>query len=137
MNRSIKMDRRYTLGDYKYITLEDEVTDIPQDLAFSSDFVSSVRFLQLLSFEIAYRKYIQLVAKYPHSMDIEKAVAALEQLRDEEISKLRIVLNGQPQDDGEALDLVGADHVEHGGGDQRGEVGVDDGRGGEVVADRG
>jgi len=34
-------------------------------------------------------------------MDIEKAVAALEQLRDEEISKLRIVLNGQPQDDGE------------------------------------
>jgi|SRR3989304_2007405 len=101
MNRSIKMDRRYTLGDYKYITLEDEVTDIPQDLAFSSDFVSSVRFLQLLSFEIAYRKYIQLVAKYPHSMDIEKAVAALEQLRDEEISKLRIVLNGQPQDDGE------------------------------------
>ena len=45
--------------------------------------------------------------------------------------------DAQPQHDGKAFDLVASDNVQHGGGDQRGQVGVDDGgrSAGEPVAD--
>jgi hypothetical protein len=95
MNGSIKTDRRYTLGDYKYATMEDYVTDIPDYLYFDSNFLSTLRFLQLLSFEIAYRRYVQLVSKFPHSMDIEQATKELEAIREKELVSIKALLNGK------------------------------------------
>jgi len=95
MEGRIKTDRRYTLGEYKYATMEDEITNIPQELYLNTSFTSSLRFLQMISFEIAYRRYVQLVASYPHSMDLEKATEALELIREEELIKLKALLNGK------------------------------------------
>lgn len=94
MNGSIKTDRRYTLGEYKYTTMEDIIEDIPKELYLNTTFTSTVRFLQLLSFEIAYRKYVELVSKYPHTMDLSKAIEQLEELRDKELTALKVIING-------------------------------------------
>jgi replication fork clamp-binding protein CrfC len=95
MKGTIKTDRRYTLGEYKYTTLEDEIGDIPEKLMLDPSFTSLVRYLQLIGFEIAYRKYIKLVSTYPHTAEgMEKAIKELEKLRDSELKKLKIIMNG-------------------------------------------
>lgn len=100
MKGTIKTDRRYSLGDYKYTTMEDSIEDVNEVLMLKPEFTSQVRFLQLVGFEIAYRKYVQLMAKYPHSItDIDKALQALEELRDAEIKKLKIIMNGKSIED--------------------------------------
>jgi len=96
MNGTIRTDRRYMLGDFKYTTMEDLIEGIDERLMLKPEFTSQVRFLQMVGFEIAYRKYIMLMSKYPHTMtDIDKAVIALEELRDAEIKKLKILMNGK------------------------------------------
>lgn len=100
MKGTIKTDRRYMLGDYKYTTMEDVIDGIDERLMLKPEFTSQVRFLQMVGFEIAYRKYIQLMAKYPHNMaDLDKALQALEELRDAEIKKLKIIINGKSIED--------------------------------------
>jgi len=88
------------LGDFKYTTMEDLIEGIDERLMLKPEFTSQVRFLQMVGFEIAYRKYIMLMSKYPHTMtDIDKAVIALEELRDAEIKKLKILMNGKSIED--------------------------------------
>lgn len=106
MKGTIRTDRRYTLGEYKHATMEDTIDGIDERLMLKPEFTSQVRFLQLVGFEIAYRKYILLMSKYPHTMvDIDKAVEALEALRDAEIKKLKLVMNGKSVEDNSLEDL--------------------------------
>lgn len=88
------------LGDYKYTTMEDVIDNIDERLMLKPEFTSQVRFLQLLGFEIAYRRYIQLMSKYPHNAkDLDTALQTLEELRDAEIKKLKIIMNGKVVED--------------------------------------
>ncbi len=94
MNGIIKTDRRYTLGEYKYATFEDVIGDVPGSLALNPEFTSAVRYLQLVGFEIAYRKYIKLASTVPPNMDMDKALEQLEKIREDELKKLKIIMNG-------------------------------------------
>jgi len=94
MNGTIKTDRRYTLGEYKYATLEDIIGDVPGTLMLNPEFTSSVIYLQLVGFEIAYRKYIKLASIVPQNMDLDKALEQLEKIREEELKKLKVIMNG-------------------------------------------
>ena len=88
------------LGDYKYTTMEDSIEDVSEVLMLKPEFTSQVRFLQMVGFEIAYRKYIKVMSEYPHTMaDLGKALSALEDLRDAEIKKLKIIMNGKSIED--------------------------------------
>jgi hypothetical protein len=95
MNKTIRTDRRYPLGDYRYVTFED-VLEVDGDLALNADFVSSFRYLQLVSFELAYRQYVKLVDALPYKMNIDEAIKALDKLREHEIKKLKDIINGRP-----------------------------------------
>jgi hypothetical protein len=100
MKGTIKTDRRYTLGEYKYTTMEDEIGDIPDKLLLDPKFSSMVRFLQLVGFEIAYRKYIKLVSTYPHTAEgLDKAIKELEAIREGELKKLKLIINGKSIED--------------------------------------
>jgi hypothetical protein len=97
MERKIRADRRYPLGDYRYVTLEDEISGVPAELMMKPEVVGKLRYLQLVSFEIAYRKYQQLILDVPYNkgkMDLEAAIAKLEEIRHDEFEKLAEVLNG-------------------------------------------
>ena len=95
MERIIRTDRRYPLGDYKYITLEDVISGIPDEFVLHPEFTGTVRFMQLVSFEIAYRRYIKLVDSIPYKLGVDEAIKALEDIRMEELEKLKIFMNGQ------------------------------------------
>jgi hypothetical protein len=94
MNGIIKTDRRYTLGEYKYTTMEDVIGDVPGSLMINPEFTSAVRYLQLVGFEIAYRKYIKLASTVPPNMDMDKALEQLEKIREDELKKLKVIMNG-------------------------------------------
>jgi hypothetical protein len=74
--------------------MEDVIGDIPEKLMLNPELTSEVRFLQLIGFEIAYRKYIKLASTIPPTMDLDKALIELEKLRESELKKLKIILNG-------------------------------------------
>lgn len=100
MKGTVRTDRRYMLGDYKYTTMEDVIDGIDERLMLKPEFTAQVRFLQMVGFEIAYRKYIKLMSEHPHTLaDLDKALLALEELRDAEIKKLKIIMNGKSIED--------------------------------------
>lgn len=95
MERILRTDRRYPLGDYKYITLEDVISGIPEEFAINPELAGVLQFMQLVGFEIAYRRYIKLVDSIPYSLGVDEAVEALETFKMEELKKLKDILNGQ------------------------------------------
>jgi len=94
MNGTIRTDRRYTLGEYKYATMEDIIGDIPEKLMLNPEFTASVRYLQLVGFEIAYRKYVKLASTVPPQMNLDEALMELEKIRESELRKLKVIMNG-------------------------------------------
>ena len=106
MARQLKIDRRYSLGDYKYITLFDEI-EIDADLALDNSIINKIRFLQILSMEVAYRKYLRLILEYPHTAkDVEAGIKALEEMQVQELNSLKDIskelsekVNGKIEED--------------------------------------
>lgn len=89
MSRQMKVDRRYTLGEYKYITLYDEI-EVDDLVMFDQNLLNKIRFIQILSLEVAYRKYLKLILEYPHtSKDIEAGIKALEEIQIQELNSLK------------------------------------------------
>ena len=60
MSRSIGIERVFSLGNYNMFRVSDTITDIPDELAFDSQFISDLRGLQLLEVEKLNIKYSQL-----------------------------------------------------------------------------
>ena len=98
MERILRTNRRYPLGDFKYITLEDVISEIPDNLALNSEFAGTLQFIQLVGFEIAYRRYIRLINDLPYTVGVDEAIETLETLKTEEMEKIKGFLNGQSLD---------------------------------------
>lgn len=91
MSKTISVERLYTLGDYKNIKLGDTITDIPDNLAIDKNVIDSLRFIQFLDLELAYRKYLKLAEKF-QGKSIEDAIDLIEDLRVNEFNVLRELL---------------------------------------------
>ncbi len=83
MKRSLKIDRLYSLGDWKNVRFGDEFIDIPEESIFDAEFVGDIRMLQLLGVEILYREYLKLQHDELVGKDLEEALERLYELRDE------------------------------------------------------
>ncbi len=94
MNRRMRIKRLYSLGDYRNIEFEDEITDLPEEVLLNGDFVSKLTYLQLAGIELGYRHYMSLVQNVPHTLAVEKAIEALEEIRENTIQSLNAILNG-------------------------------------------
>ena len=91
MNRSIKVERLYTLGDYKNIKFTDEMNEIPADVALNPEAMSTLRSLQLVGVDLAFEKYVSLRRLLDKEENIEKK---LEEMRVTLINELKTILNG-------------------------------------------
>jgi hypothetical protein len=60
MERSIGLERTYSLGDYKNLKISDFVSDLPEELVLNDEFITSFRSLQLVNFEKLYYEYALL-----------------------------------------------------------------------------
>src|SRR5512139_413975 len=88
MNRSIKVERLYPLGDYKNVKFIEEINDIPQNVATNPEAMAKLHALLLASVDLLYYKYslsYKEAAKFidPKQPDtIEKAITYLVELTD-------------------------------------------------------
>ncbi len=98
MERTLRTKRLYWLGDYRNIEFEDILEGIPSEQVLNGEYVSNIRYLQLVTIELAYRRYANLVTKYPHSMAFDEAIKALEEEREAALITIKQSLNGNPQE---------------------------------------
>ncbi len=59
MNRTLGMERLYTLGDFKNIKVTDTITDIPVEFLTDVEVIGALRFLQLLQSDKTYLYYLE------------------------------------------------------------------------------
>lgn len=64
MERSLRVKRIYSLGQYQNIELSDEIVNIPEEKATDERFVGLLTTLQLLNLERRLNKYYLIREKY-------------------------------------------------------------------------
>ena len=96
MNREIGVKRLYSLGDYKNITFDDLITEVPEELIFDVELVGQIKYLQLLSVEVAFRKYLQIMEDIPLNAE-DRGVVELEKIRQDTIKSIKTLLNGKTE----------------------------------------
>jgi hypothetical protein len=87
MNRSLRVERIYRLGDYQDIRFADEITDLPESVATDDSLITKLTVMQLLRIETGLLKYYKIRSKY-QGMPIEDALAAIEAERSEVIESI-------------------------------------------------
>ena len=102
-NRTLETERRYTLKDYEHIMVKD-ILELQEDTALDSETVELVRYLQLLSIEKTYRKYIllreELSKKFPGVTSSLDVVAYIEELQSDTLDQItKLFKNGDVKDD--------------------------------------
>lgn len=83
MNRSIKIERLYALGDYKNIKIIDELHDIPESVALNAELMGKLYSLLFTNVDLQYYRYflsfrntaLMVDVKVPETM--EKAIEVL------------------------------------------------------------
>jgi hypothetical protein len=96
MNREIGVKRLYSLGDYKNITFDDIIVEVPSELMFDTELVSQIKFLQLVSVEVAFRKYLNIMEQFPLTAE-ERGVVELEKIRQDTVNSIKTILNGKTE----------------------------------------
>jgi len=93
MNRSLRIKRLYSLGNFKNIAIEDYIDELPQEIAFNEDLISKIRFLQMINVEIAYDTYVELNKKLMN-INPEEQMAFLEDVRVQTLNEIKGLMNG-------------------------------------------
>ena len=93
MKRTLKIDRLYSLGDWKNVRFGDEFVDVPEEYILDTDFIANLRMLQLLGVEILYREYLKLQHDELVGKDLEGALERLYELRDEMYESIVSILD--------------------------------------------
>jgi hypothetical protein len=63
MNKSLSVERLYSLGDYKNIKFSDTITDIPGHVALDQDVMKLLSYLQIVDIELSFNRYKELVTR--------------------------------------------------------------------------
>lgn len=79
---TLRVDRRFTLGDYKYLTLDNSV-EISDDAGVEEN----AAYLQLITFEIIYRRYMKLLSQLSEITTIDESIKYLYDIRNQELLK--------------------------------------------------
>ena len=93
MNKTIAIERIFSLGDYQNLKVTDTITEIPDAIASNPDAVKLLRYLQLVDIEWSYVKYMKLRASEPKLANVESIEAALAFIEDERTRTFEDLLN--------------------------------------------
>jgi hypothetical protein len=92
MNRTLKTERLYPLGDYKNIKFVDEVVDIPEKVCLDENLMSHLRYLQMIDMEMTFRQYLRLIEKVG-TVHLEEAVKILENEHTVTLKEIKTILS--------------------------------------------
>lgn len=65
MNKSLAVERIYSLGDYQNIKFTDTITEIPETIMTNPNAMKLLRYLQIVDLEWGYLNYMKLRAERP------------------------------------------------------------------------
>ena len=60
MERTLRVKRIFTMGQFQNLEIGDEITNIPENIAKNEEALSLISYLQLLLTERKYNRYLQL-----------------------------------------------------------------------------
>lgn len=87
MQRTLSVKRLYSLGQFKNITFENVLSDIPEEMATNEKIVQLLYTQQYLACEIAYRNYYNLVERISKE-GVEDVLEFLENERNQTLTEL-------------------------------------------------
>lgn len=93
MNKSLSVERIFSLGDYQNIKFTDTVTEIPQEVALNPEAVRLIKYLQLVDIEWAYVNYMNLRKNSPRIVKPEDVEGALEFIEAERVRTFENLLS--------------------------------------------
>jgi hypothetical protein len=94
MQRSLRIERLFGLGNFSNIKFVDEITEIPESVALNQKAVSLITQLQMLEIERAHARYVLLGKTLPATPEqIEKTAEILEQARSRVFEEFLAELN--------------------------------------------
>ena len=93
MNKSLAVERIFSLGDYQNIKFTDTLTEIPEAILMNSEAVKLLRYLQLVDIEWAYTHYMDLRRRSPKITKPEDIEAALSFVEEERTKTFEQLLN--------------------------------------------
>jgi hypothetical protein len=88
VNRTVSVDRLYSLGDYKNIRFSSTIDGIIERLALDKTFMDKLLFLQMLDIESSFRTYKDLAKKIGTPSE-EEALKILEDFRQTTLNDLK------------------------------------------------
>jgi hypothetical protein len=91
ISRDLKIERTYSLGDYKNIKFTDEINNLPERFITNPKALDTVRYLQFIQTELNFRRYINL-AKNFNALTEDEAIEELEKLREITINDIKTLL---------------------------------------------
>jgi hypothetical protein len=98
MERSIKLERLFSLGNYKNIRLDDGVDNIPQNMWTNKEVMENLNFLIMLSIELSFRRYLKLSEKI-QDMKLEESIEYLDKVKSDTYELIKKLTNGETKDE--------------------------------------
>lgn len=98
MERELSLERLFKLGEFKLLTVTDNFSGIPEELAMNTEFMSDLRRLQLISADKAYYDYSVMAAEL---QEVEGDVAKAELLATVQLDLYTKLVGHMTQSDGE------------------------------------
>lgn len=98
MKRSIKIDRLFSLGQYKNIRLEDGIDDIPLNLWTNKEVMENLTFLVMVAVELSFRRYLKLSEKI-QDMTLENSIEYLDKVKSDTYELIKQLTNGDTKDE--------------------------------------
>lgn len=92
LTRTLKVERLYSLGDYKNIKFVSEIYNVPKELAFNKEVMDKINYLMLLDIESNFRKYVELSSKL-NTLKVEEMMQYLEDERMNTLDELKQIIS--------------------------------------------
>jgi hypothetical protein len=96
MNRNLRIERLYTLGEYRNIKICDELVGITNELALRKEVIDLLQFLLMVQTDSGFLKYKQLVEETAKKPSMEDMIAYLDDIREQTLSDInKLLKNGE------------------------------------------
>ncbi len=101
MERTIKIDRLYSLGKFKNVKLSNTIEHIPTEIWTNPDAMATLQFLLMLAVETDFRRYQKLNMALG-GMSLEESLEKLSEMRDDTYKEIQsLINNGEIEDQAE------------------------------------
>lgn len=98
MERTISIDRLYSLGKFKNIKLSNVIDHIPTEIWTDPSAMATLQFLLMVAVETDFRRYQKLNMSLG-GMSLEESLEKLSEMRDDTYKEIqRLINNGETED---------------------------------------